>query len=79
VRETNFYTHTKLEAKLWVCAVACRALSRQQLGKYVPAATDTHATAEELFMTEFICAVSEEQKTVAITEIALNLMKQTEN
>jgi hypothetical protein len=24
--------------------VACRVISRQQLGKYVPAATDTHAT-----------------------------------
>jgi hypothetical protein len=28
--------------------VACRAVSRQRLGKHVPAATDTHATIEVL-------------------------------
>jgi hypothetical protein len=31
--------------------VACRAVSRQRLGKHVPAATHTHATIEVLFET----------------------------
>jgi hypothetical protein len=39
-------------------------------------ATDTHATVEELFMIDFNGAVSEEEKTVAITKIVLNLLKQ---
>jgi hypothetical protein len=31
--------------------VTCRAVSRQRLGKHVPAATDTHATIEVLLVT----------------------------
>jgi hypothetical protein len=33
--------------------VACRAVSRQRLGKHVPAATDTHARIEVLLETVF--------------------------
>jgi hypothetical protein len=33
---------------IYVCIVACTAVSRQRLGKHVPAATDTHATIEVL-------------------------------
>jgi hypothetical protein len=33
--------------------VACRAVSKQRFGKYVPAVTDRHATIEDLFETAF--------------------------
>jgi hypothetical protein len=33
--------------------VACRVVSRQRLGKHVPAATDTHKTIDVLLETVF--------------------------
>jgi hypothetical protein len=35
-------------------AVACRAVYRQRLGKYVPAVTDTHITTEVLLEMVFL-------------------------
>jgi hypothetical protein len=37
----------------WHNIVACRVVSRQRLGKHVPAETDTHATIEVLLETMF--------------------------
>jgi hypothetical protein len=49
VRDRGCYTKNIL----YIITVACRVVSRQRLGKHVPAVTDTHATIEVLLETVF--------------------------
>jgi hypothetical protein len=51
VRNTQQPSH--LVAQITTDIAACRAVSRQRLGKHVPAATDTHAITEVLLEVVF--------------------------
>jgi hypothetical protein len=53
--------------------VECRAVSRQRFDKHVPAATDTHATPEELLETVF--STQSVQKVIRTTEARIGSWK----
>jgi hypothetical protein len=68
---------TQFLSKSVIYIIACIAVSRQLLGKYVPAATNTHATIEVLLEKVFSTAGAENIRGLNLAVVKLTTVQVT--